>query len=399
MPLRIFYASAGRANLIRSHEYWAKGEENPDEVALTFSGQVEEAATRLGAALLMVSDRADGGRLEDGAIRIEHLVRPKDASGLGFYINGLRYALTLVRRARRFRADIALVDTGVMPFFMLSLFRLAGIKVVPILHNTLWAEGFRPTGKLARLVMALDRLFWRRGPAFVLAVSSAIERQLRCTAGAVAYPIRPIRAQFVRDYFASITPPIRLADEPFQMMFVGRLVREKGVFDIVDMARLIERDHPGLVRWTLCGGGPDLEAVRESVAAAGLTAAVDVRGRVEPADLRRLYPRIHACIVPTRSSFPEGLAMTAVEDVLERRPVVTNKVVPALELVRSAAMEAEPDNAASHAQAVIALATDEALYARLQAATLTEGEAFYDRAQGLAAVLEQSLGEISRPRR
>lgn len=394
MTARIFYASAGRANLIRSHQFWASGKENPDEVALTFSGQVEEAASRLGAALLMISDRGDGGVLDDGAIRIEHLSRPPDAAGLGYYVNGLRYALQLVRRAKQFRADIALVDTGVAPFFALWLFRLAGIKVAPILHNTLWAEGFPPTGRLRRLVMALDRTFWRRAPSFLLVVSPAIERQVRSTAGAVAYPVRHIRAQFVRAYFERIPPPVRQPGQPLEVMFVGRVVREKGVFDIVEMARLIERDRPGLVRWTLCGGGPDLEALRDRVTSAGLDDVIDVRGRVEPAGLELLYPRMHACIVPTRSSFPEGLAMTAIEAVLARRPVVTNHVVPALELIRGAALEAQPDDVASYVEAVIALATDEALYRRLQAGTEMEVGAFYDRSQGLAAVLELSLREV-----
>ena len=118
---------------------------------------------------------------------------------------------------------------------------------------------------------------------------------------------------------------------------------------------------------------------------------IDVRGWTSPAQLQQIYGVSHASIVPTRSTFAEGLAMTAVEATLSGRPLVTNEVVPALELLAPAALEATPDDPVSHADQVLRLARDPALYDALRAACSALGGQFYDRSLGLAAVLARAL--------
>jgi glycosyltransferase involved in cell wall biosynthesis len=195
-----------------------------------------------------------------------------------------------------------------------------------------------------------------------------------------------MRAQFVRSYFAAIRPA-QPAARPFRVTFVGRLQAEKGALDIVAMARHAEARAPGLIRWTICGGGSDLDVLRADVAVSKLDDVVIIRGWTTPAELQHVYGESHASIVPTRSSFAEGLAMTAVEAILSGRALITNPVVPALELLQDAAVAAVTDDPTSHADAVLALATDSALYGRLAAACATLGEPFLDRKLGLTAVL------------
>lgn len=387
--MRIFYASAGRADLIGSHESWAAGGSNPSQVSLTFSGQVQDVCRALGATTLMVSDNPDGRRFVDGPFEIEHRAK-RARTGAGFFVEEARYAWMLARRARRFGADVAIIDSGVTQHFLLWLFRLLGIAVVPVLHNSLWPAGFRPRSGVRRLILALDGLFWRFGPQAIVVVSPEIERQVRALAPGLRAPIHQARAQFVRDYFAAIAPVARDA-RPFRVTFVGRLERDKGALDIPAMARRTEEQAPGLIRWTVCGAGPHLEALRETIAAEGLGDVVEARGWTSPRQLQDVYGQSHAMIVPTRSAFAEGFAMTAVEAILSGRPLVSNPVVPALELLAPAAVAAVTDDPVSHADAVLALATDGALYDRLRAACPALAAPFYDRAQGLAAALERAL--------
>jgi glycosyltransferase involved in cell wall biosynthesis len=389
-PKRVFYASAGNADLIATHRAWAAGELNFDQVSLSFSGQITQYIEEIGAEGLLTSTRADGRHHQDGRFRIEHHAKGWK-SGLRFHVEELRYALHLVRRARAFGADVALVDSGVMHFFLLALFPLFGIPVFPILHNALWPEGFPPTGRAKRQLLALDARFWRRGPRAVIAVSPAIERQIRTLSGNVAAPIHQMRAQFHRAYFAVI-PAADPAARPFRATFVGRLDEGKGALDIPAMAMHCEAKAPGLIHWTVCGAGPDLERLRADVAAKGLADRIDVRGWTSPAQLQQVYAASHVSVVPTHSIFAEGLAMTAAEATLSNRPLVSNPVVPALELLRGAALAATPDDAISHAEAVLALATDPALYARLVAACPPLAEPFFDRDQGLTAVLHRAVG-------
>src|SRR4051794_29144405 len=306
---RVFYASAGRANLIASHQSWKEGRNNPTEVSLTFSGQIEELCRRLDAEALLISDRDDGAILEDGPFRIEH--RPKHSrKGLLYFWEELRHCLALLRVARAFRADVALIDSGVTQFFMLSVFPLFGIPVVPILHNCLWARGFRPRSRGQRAIQWLDGIFWRRVPLATIAVSPEAERQVEELAGSHHPPIRQIRAQFQRSFFAGIPPPDP-GRTPFEVMFIGRVVEEKGVLDIPLMARFVEDRSPGLVRWTIAGQGHALQALRAKVDELGLGQVIEVPGWVSLEDVQQLYARSDAWIVPTRSGFAEGLAMTA----------------------------------------------------------------------------------------
>ena len=382
---RVFYASAGRANIIASHEAWRDGRHSPTEVSITFSAQVEQFCQEVGADALLISNRGDGTVLEDKRFRLEHREK-RTRSGLLYFVEELRYCLMLLRAARAFRADIALIDSGVTQFFLLRMFPLLGIPVIPILHNCLWAHGFRPRTAGQRLIQWLDARFWRRVPHAIIAVSPEAERQVEDLAGQEHPPIRQIRAQFRREYFANIAPPDP-ERTPFEVMFIGRVVEDKGVLDIPRMAQFVESRFPGLVRWTICGQGEALDPLRALVADLKLETIVDVPGWVSLDELRRLYEKSHAWIVPTRSGFAEGLAMTAAESIMAGRPFVSNPVVPALELLAPAAMAARSNDWRSHAEAVIALASDHQRYRQLQAACAPLAEQFFDRDRGLTAVL------------
>jgi glycosyltransferase involved in cell wall biosynthesis len=240
------------------------------------------------------------------------------------------------------------------------------------------------------VVQLLDSWFMRWVPKCILAVSPEAERQVDELAGPRHRPVHQLRAQFQPDFFTGIPAP-DLAASPFQVMFIGRVNEHKGVLDIPDMAVRAERLAPGAVRWTICGRGPALDALRAKITALQLDEVVDARGWTSLDDLKKLYAKSHAWIVPTRSGFAEGLAMTAAEAILAGRPIVSNPIVPALELLAPAAMAARSNDADSHADAVLAIAGDRALYARLQASTRDLGAQFYDREQGLAAVLMRAL--------
>jgi glycosyltransferase involved in cell wall biosynthesis len=155
------------------------------------------------------------------------------------------------------------------------------------------------------------------------------------------------------------------------------------------MAHRIEEQHPGLVRWIICGRGPaadQLATLRESLR---LHDVIDLKGWTSLDDLQAIYSTVHACIVPTRSSYAEGLAMTTAEAALAGRPFVSNPVVPGSEVLADACVIATTDDVASHADAVLRLALDFDLYAQKAEGARRTGRMFLDRAQGLTAGLRK----------
>ena len=387
MIKRVFYVSGGAADLIATHRYWGVGEDNATETSLTFSGQVADFIFKRGGNGFLVSANARTEILEDGRFVVEHLPKPR-RSGLAWHIGEVVWCARLVKRARRFGADLALIDSGAIPFWTMRLFVLAGIPVIPILHNTIWPHGFRPCSGIKRMVSLLDSRFFRSGPVAAIAVSPEAARQIdEISPTRQPYPVKVALAQFRPTYFSGIAPPPNWSEAVFQMIFVGRITRSKGVFDILEIARICEARIPGRVRWTICGRGPDLDALLKRVERDKLGALVDIRGWTSVCDMQAVYNQAHAAIIPTRSSFEEGMAMTAVEAILAGRPIVTNPVVPAHEVLAPAAALGRTNDPASHAEAVIALASDPALYQKLRAACADLGAPFYDRRNGLEAVL------------
>ncbi|HMF36626.1 MAG TPA: glycosyltransferase family 4 protein [Isosphaeraceae bacterium] len=387
---RVFHALGGPGDIIQAHDNWKHGKHDRTEVSITFTSQIEDFCKDINAEAYFVSPHPRVETVRDGQFTFEHRPKPP-RGGVRFHLTEIAYGVGLLATALRFGADVALLDSGATHFFVMTLFRICGIRVVPILHNTLWPSGFPPTGLGKRLVMKLDTPFWKRVPLATIGVSPECERQVDQLTKGHHPPIFQARAQFVPEYFAQIPPPPPHDQRPFQIMFIGRVNRIKGVFDILEIARRIEESHAGLIRWEICGRGPHFDELKSCCQELGLEQTFQLRGWTSLEDLIGVYARCHASIVPTRSDFSEGLAMTAAEAILAGRPLITNPVVPALELLRPACVAARTNDVDSHHQAVLKLATDAELYARLCRACPDLRVPFYDRRYGLAAALKRAL--------
>jgi hypothetical protein len=101
------------------------------------------------------------------------------------------YAARLLLLALRVRPKVILVASGVTDWGYLAVLRLSGAKIVPILHNALWPEGFRPKPGLRQRAY---RFVWQRSVCLTLAVSPACARQVRSVAGPV--PVTVFKPSF-----------------------------------------------------------------------------------------------------------------------------------------------------------------------------------------------------------
>jgi glycogen synthase len=65
------------------------------------------------------------------------------------------------------------------------------------------------------------------------------------------------------------------------VIYVGRVQREKGVFDVVEIADRLERKYPGRLRYEVCGSGSDLEELKQAIEGRRLGEVVKVMGRLK----------------------------------------------------------------------------------------------------------------------
>jgi len=108
-------------------------------------------------------------------------------------------------------------------------------------------------------------------------------------------------------------------------VFVGRISKEKGVFDLVAAWRRIV-DAKNDARLLFVGSGPDIDAVRRTVGELGLERNVEVKGRCVD---RELYTSLKASKVFVFPSLFEGWGLAVAEALACGLPVVCYDI-PAL---------------------------------------------------------------------
>lgn len=394
MRHKIFYACSGPANLIRTYDFWLKGESDPNEVSITFSAQILDYCRQTSSQIYMTSTREGKDLLVDGDVTIEHRTKPSYnfLRGGGYHLGELVYGVGLLITALRFRADIVLVDSGVTHYFILFLFRLFGIKVIPILHNTLWPSGFPPKRLIPRGVAWCDKWFFKYGANAIMGVSDECRIQVKTLAGTrCTNKFFQFRAQFEVEFFSKIPMAPDYFSKPFTIVFVGRIEEFKGIFDIVEMAEKLDDKYRGNFHWIICGTGPAIGDLKDLRQEKNMNNCISVKGWVSRAELVNVYAQSHLAIVPTTSGFREGLAMTAAEAALAGRPVITSAVVPALNEMKNACYEAITNNIDSYVEGIEKIASDHELYESMRVSCAVESEQFIDRKKGLTEILGKTI--------
>jgi glycogen(starch) synthase len=391
---RIFYA-LGPGNVVDSYRKWSAGQDCNSETSLTFSGQFFDFCRARGVRAYAVSSHPHREVFQDGAFTVEN--RPKlfaNPSGLLFHLNQIWYGLSIIASARRFKADVLVVDSGTTHWFVLSLLRLTRIRVVASLHNSYWASGFIPGGTVKRAIRALDGWFWSHAADASLCVSPECQRQIETLAHGRNRPVFQYRCRFRPTDFASVPPPPPHAQSPFQVLFAGRVEREKGVFDLLEIAEAFKSKSPGQLRIDICGGGDAFDELKQAVTDRGLTEDVILHGKLKRPELLACYGRGHVVIVPTRSTFCEGMPMVAAEAILTGRPVVTSRLSNALDVLEGALVEAKPDDPSSYVTCLRRLLDDADYYHACCRACPTIGQQFYDPNQSLTAAFERAISSL-----
>jgi glycogen synthase len=287
---------------------------------------------------------------------------------------------------------VALVCTGTHWFF-LWLMTLFGIKVVPSLHCVLWNKyGWRPT-LFQRVVQRLNGWFFAGGCARIISVSDEVTQQVHELTHGRALRVSPFVPQYRRSSFARVRAP-ESPRAPFRVLYVGRVERNKGVFDLLTIARRYAAEGRTDIEFDLCGDGGALTEFRKEVESAGLTATIRCHGHCGQETMTEMYSRSHVVIVPTTTEFIEGFNKVVAEGVLAGRPVITSDVCPALALVREAVVEVPADDVDAYAEAILRLRDDAELYDNKRQACADAQEQFYSPDRGWAAAVKGVLATL-----
>ncbi len=380
--MRLFSA-LGPGDIVAAYRKQIGGDKSGAGTSYTFSGQIAEYCRERDFAFLGVShcDRAD--REDDGAISMINL--PVAHRHLGRSISLCWRALVLARRAREFKADLAIIDSGSSHFFALFALRIAGVPVAINFHNVMWPTGFPPRRLRRKITLALDSLFFRFGAVATLGCAREIQRQVARTGGA-ALPFFRWQSQFPVD---ALQPVPRPAMPPVRILFVGSVERSKGVFDLIPIVQILDEKHGIDAMVDVCGVGPALETLNR--AARICSDRFVFHGWLARPELVARYHAANIVIVPTRRDIGEGMPQVCAEAALLGIPLVTSPLSNAGDDLADAMIEVPSEDIDAYVQAIAAIATDAALAERLSCAGPVSAQGFVDRGKSYPAAIDAMI--------
>jgi len=176
------------------------------------------------------------------------------------------------------------------------------------------------------------------------------------------------------------------AGGPMTLAFVGRMLRSKGVLDVVAALRKLRER--GMAVELLLAGSPDDN--RDSLSEVELTAlgaepGIAWLGRVE--DIRTVWQRAAIAVLPT--SYGEGVPLALLEAAACARPIIASDTPGCREIVRDGetGLLAPPDDVDALADAIAALAAAPARRRAMGEA----GRALVERDFAAPLIAEQTL--------
>ena len=391
---RVLYL-AGPGDVINTWRLWKAGQDDPRETSVTFSGQFFDTCRRLDLKSLSVAWNGHPDADGDQQIRIEHMPKAAGGSGLRYHWTQLVYAARITWAAMRWRPDVAVVSSGATHWFMLLALVLMRIRIIAAFHNRIWSEEV-PHSHLQRLVHRLNGWFLRHWCCAAMVASADVGRQLHQMTGQTRIPLLEFLPVYRERLFGQPTPPPSTTD-PLHLLFIGRIERSKGVFDLLEACRRMHLQGRR-VTCDFCGDGTALAELKQQIEQAGLGDIITCHGHCDQFQIRQRLAASHLLVLPSTAEVGEGFPMVIAEAVLAQRPAVVTRVCPC-ELVQNAVRIVEPSDVEALTNTISRLQDRPDEYATLCRSARDLRRQFLDIRNGWGAALEQALRAIEQDAR
>jgi len=225
--------------------------------------------------------------------------------------------------------DIVHFHTPLPPVIETSLPVVTTVHT-PMLEDTRQMELVNFHSALAKVMgrlvsYPLERKLLNRSDA-ITAVSNSVAGELQ------EYGVNPGTCKVMGNGVdeSKFTPGEGDRDED-RVLFVGRLSYRKGLFDLIEGARLVIDAHPD-VRFTIAGKGNLRKMLQKKLEKLGLEGNFDLPGHVDARTLVELYQKATAFVLP---SHYEGLPTVLLEAMSCGSPVVATAISGNLDVISS----------------------------------------------------------------
>lgn len=315
---RVGYA-AGPGDVVGTFRHWLADHHDPREHAVTYSGTFLNWCQEKGVRASVRSSCLNLDHASSQSISVSNKgSHTAGKSGIAYHLGRLRDALSFTKWVLQFQ-PAKLVATGDdIPNWTLCAYRLMGINVIRSLHCRL------PQHKGLRRI--IENTFFRFSADGFLVVSQSIEDDVKKIGVKENTPIE----RFYPQFHIKQPHPVRSTNSiwPRSILFVGRIERNKGIFDLLDAFKLLNPTVRKQCALEFVGNGSALEALANEVRQKGLAQQVFFHGHLEKEELSAAYENSSVVVVPTRSDFVEGFNKVVIEGLLYGKKVVASDQCP-----------------------------------------------------------------------
>jgi glycosyltransferase involved in cell wall biosynthesis len=257
------------------------------------------------------------------------------------------------RLARKFRPDLVHIHSG-FPTGPLGywLKLTCGIPYIITLHGG-EVPGFLPeeVGTLHKILAPATQIVWSSASA-VVAVSEGL-RDLSLQAVPSVRDIQVIPNGVDCQYFSPGQKPAG-ADGPVRLLFVGRVVRQKGLGYLLDALAMLSKD--GITNWHLriVGDGPLRPFLQEQAMQCGIADSVEFTGWLPFEEIPGEMRLADLFVLP---SIVEGMPLVLLQAMASGLPVLATNVPGSVDLVHMGdnGLLVPPKDPAALAEALVAL--------------------------------------------
>ena len=223
-------------------------------------------------------------------------------------------------RHLRVRPDLVVDEVHGVPFGALAYAKTPVVAWIYEVARDIWFRMFPlPVALAGRLVEAATLHWYARQQVPFVADSQSTANDL------TAVGVSPTRLTVIEPAIRPV--PLDTLTEKERtptLLFVGRLVRTKGVEDAIQALLLVQQRHPACQLWII-GRGPGAYEVqlRHLVNQLGLAGSVHFLGRVDDAEKLQRMQRAHLLIHPSQR---EGWGINVIEANAMGTPAVAYRV-------------------------------------------------------------------------
>lgn len=245
---------------------------------------------------------------------------------VGTLWSGREYYLGVWRYLAKFEPDVVVVlnpwELLVVPYLWS---RLRQRDVVPCLPKPPESES---VGLLRRIFVKAVIKPFLRSSGIVLARSNLIKKQM-IDWGIDEARISVYLPRYTNEFFECDTM-LRKDERHFNLVFLGRLVKLKGVYDLIKIVERVSSRVPN-VRLQILGDGAELANMKKQVQATHTTQFVTFVGEIPQKEVYCYLAPADLAVLP---SYQEGLGKTALEALLAGVPVLATDGTGFTEFIR-----------------------------------------------------------------